>query len=449
MIQKKLLILMTLLISMTAFSQVIGYDDAGLLFSRENIKGTSRYTAMSGAFGALGGDLSAADVNPAGLAIFKYSESTLTLDSRSTDIISTYYNTATNNSDDRINFAQAGGVIIFDNGSDMWSKFALGVNYTIVNDFTNGYVTNGNSQISEFNVDPFLNFDNDDTNDIFYNNVESQRFINNTSGSNDKVTFTIAGQYDDDTSFGFSVITHSLDYFQHVRFNEVNNDGNANVLDAQLDQRLLITGEGIGFGFGVISKSVDNFRFGASFETPTWYELTEEFEESTNIQLSNTATQYNENPDINIFDYRVKTPLKLTGSFAYIFGKAGLISFDYVYKDYSSIKIKPSSEFNTENQTINDNLTSTGLIKVGAEFRHKNLSFRGGFHTEDSPIKSSNEKETGYSLGLGIKFSESAKLDFSYDKTTAISNYQFISTMNPTELDTTNDRLSITLTIGL
>ena len=38
--------------------------------TRSGLYGSARYTSMAGAFGALGGDLSAINVNPAGSAVF-------------------------------------------------------------------------------------------------------------------------------------------------------------------------------------------------------------------------------------------------------------------------------------------------------------------------------------------------------------------------------------------
>ena len=60
-----------LVISNTLWSQSI--TDA-LLLAQEDITGTSRYTGMAGAFGALGGDLSAISDNPAGAGVFNFSE---------------------------------------------------------------------------------------------------------------------------------------------------------------------------------------------------------------------------------------------------------------------------------------------------------------------------------------------------------------------------------------
>ena len=39
-------------------------------YAQDNLTGTARYRAMSGAFGALGGDFSSLNVNPAGSAVF-------------------------------------------------------------------------------------------------------------------------------------------------------------------------------------------------------------------------------------------------------------------------------------------------------------------------------------------------------------------------------------------
>ncbi|MGA1772464.1 MAG: transporter, partial [Flavobacteriaceae bacterium] len=43
-------------------------------YSQKQLSGSARYTAMAGAFGALGGDFSAVVDNPAGAAVFINSE---------------------------------------------------------------------------------------------------------------------------------------------------------------------------------------------------------------------------------------------------------------------------------------------------------------------------------------------------------------------------------------
>ena len=86
-----------------SYGQSLGYQDLALLFSQDDGNGTARFTAMSGAFGALGGDMSAVNINPAGLSVFNNSAFSGSLNSRQTNIISNYYGTNTNNQDQFLN----------------------------------------------------------------------------------------------------------------------------------------------------------------------------------------------------------------------------------------------------------------------------------------------------------------------------------------------------------
>ena len=62
-----------------------------LRYSQENLNGTARFRAMSGAFGALGGDLSSINVNPAGAAIFANNQLGFTLNNTSINNNSNFF----------------------------------------------------------------------------------------------------------------------------------------------------------------------------------------------------------------------------------------------------------------------------------------------------------------------------------------------------------------------
>ena len=65
---KKLILILVGVVSMAnSYSQNL--TDA-LRYSTGETQGTARFKSMSGAFGALGGDLSAVSINPAGSAFF-------------------------------------------------------------------------------------------------------------------------------------------------------------------------------------------------------------------------------------------------------------------------------------------------------------------------------------------------------------------------------------------
>lgn len=446
--KKIVIVLLFTLITIPGFSQTIGYDSFGLLLTKEGINGTARYTGMSGAFGALGGNLSASDINPAGLTVFKNSEGSISLQNINTDLNVNYFNSLGNITNNNLNLSQAGGVLIFENNNKFWSKAALGVNYSLAKDFDNSYLIEGNSGLSEFNVDPFLNFDGDNTNDIYYDNVDNQVMLNTTSGTNSRSSFTLAMQYDKTISYGISMIFHSVDYFQHIQFKEYNHDNSNNTLDAVLNQDLGITGNGFGFNFGILAKPNPNFRLGIAYQTPIWYSLSEEFHEDTTIYLSNTTDIYTENPDNSVYDYKIKTVGKATGSIAYVFGKQGLLSLDYIRKSYNNILIKPQAEFSPENNTIKQDLKATNAIRIGGEYRYKNLSLRAGYHTEENPLKTITKNTEGYSIGLGIRLSETTKLDLSYANSMAKDNYSFLQ-KNDTSLDFNQSKINATISIGL
>ena len=73
--KKIISVALMLFIAASGFSQT---DLDAFRYSQSNLSGTSRFTSMGGAFGALGGDFSSLAVNPAGIAIYRKSEITFT-----------------------------------------------------------------------------------------------------------------------------------------------------------------------------------------------------------------------------------------------------------------------------------------------------------------------------------------------------------------------------------
>ena len=117
---KKIFFLIAFLCSIAISAQSLGYNDLGVLFSEDESNGTARYRGMSGAFGALGGDLSSIEVNPAGAAVFLKSELSFSLNFRNQNITSDYYNTINMFEEDYTNLSQAGAVFVFRNSNSKW-----------------------------------------------------------------------------------------------------------------------------------------------------------------------------------------------------------------------------------------------------------------------------------------------------------------------------------------
>ena len=115
------------------------------------------------------------------------------------------------------------------------------------------------------------------------------------------------------------------------------------------ENRLSTFGEGFSAQFGMIAKASNVLRFGFTYDTPTWYTISEEtsqYLETSIIDEEDNISLLVTNPNaINIYeDYTLKLPSKITASTALVFKNFGLFSFDYSRRDYSSIKFKPQND---------------------------------------------------------------------------------------------------------
>lgn len=430
------------------FSQVKGYDESAFLFSQETINGTARYNAMSGAFGALGGDLSVVNINPAGLAVFTTSTAAISLNVNAVSNSNNFYNTESFNDDRRLDFAQAGGLVVFNTNQDKFSKFTLSINTSVIKNFDSSISFKGNNHIS--NESFFLEPDADSDP---YNNVTFQKYRSNTNGENTSTTFSIATKYDKNTYLGFSIVSSSIDFNQDVQVKESSKDINNNTFNGNLSQTISTYAEGIGFSFGVITKPIKNLRIGLALQTPTWYTLTEDSQETITTFLSNASTTQPTNEPYT-FEYKLRTPSKVTGSIAYVFEKKGLLSLDYTYKDYSKAKLSPTKNFEGnfhDNERIDTNYNAVTTINIGGEYRFKYLSLRGGYHFENSPYKITDAIDSdyynGYSLGFGFKTNQYSTLDFAFNQINELEKNFFLTTENAIITKTQTNRFTATYSI--
>jgi len=447
---KKLLFLVAFSVSYFTFAQTLSYNDIGVLFTNENIDGTARFNAMSGAFGALGGDLSSIGSNPAGAAVFLKSEFAFSIDFNDTDTKTTYYGETTHSSSNNVKFAQAGGVFVFKTNysanNNGWQRVAVAFDYSTVNDFENFWYAQGNSNYPTWTEDP--NFENKQY--LFSN---GQYFENSTNGRTNKYTFTAATQYQDKIFLGASLISYDADYYQYTVLEEDNESLNGDYLLASQYQDLYTYGSGFSFNLGIIGKPTKNLRLGFAYQSPVWYNMGESFlEYDTEVYYSNVDEYYNDYSGYSNYYYQLRTPSKYTGSFAYIFDKYGLISVDYIYKNYSNIELSDGN-WGTENQDFRNELDGVSQVRVGTEWRIERASIRGGYHFEQSPYKNalSSDNKQGYSLGLGYNFGF-MKLDLAYQHDSYTAAYNFYPQypeVNSAELDYKISKITASLVFNL
>ena len=422
-------------------SSLMSYGDLGVLFTGEDNNGTARFRAMSGAFGALGGDLSAIEINPAGTAVFLKSEFSTSLNIRNQKNAVNYYGINTSLNDDYTTLSQMGAVFVFKNHFSDWHNTAMGFNYSLARDFKNFWIADGNSGYATFIYDEDYDPNNPDVSDI-YLNTDRQYFENYTSGKNNKYTFSFASQYKDNLFIGASFNSHDLRFYQSAYLEEENYNDDGDRLPRYLSsslEELWTSGYGFSFSLGLIFKSTDDLRLGLAYQSPVWYNLLEESFDNAGY--------------LNGFYYELRSPSKYTASAAYIFGKKGLISLDYTFRNYSNISLDPSRDFQQENQYFDSALQGTSEVRVGTEWRVKQLSLRGGYHFQQSPYKNSISSDDlkGYSFGAGYSFGL-VKLDFAYENSQQTGVYDFYADyneVNPANLDIDTSKYTISLVFNI
>ena len=459
----------------------------GLRYSQENTTGTARFNALSGAFGALGGDLSAIAINPAGGAVFLRNEASISAGVMGKDNEALYFNTFTKSLDSDVSLNQVGGVFVFDNTNENspWKKFTLGVNYNNTQNFDDELFIagNGNTSIANFFLEQaqgtplnllqlqgtetiadlytflgetqgaaaqnaFLGYqgfifdplDPQNSNNTQYtSNVApgtfNQEYVLVSEGYSGKYTLNLATQYTDAFYFGINLNSHIIDYRQSTFLFERNNNQGSTVNEIGFENNLSVLGSGFSAQIGAIAKATENLRLGLTYDTPTWFTISEETTQYLETQRTNngqTNTVVVDPRVLNIYeDYNLKTPGKLAASAAYIFGKSGLISFDYSYKDFSEITFKPTSDpvFASEYTNIETVLKGASTYRLGGEYRFNDVSFRAGYRFEESPYNNKQIMDdlNGFSLGLGYNFGN-YYMDLSYARTEQERQQQLYST---------------------
>jgi hypothetical protein len=506
-----------IVIASLAISSIQAQDmNDAMLFAQTDLNGTARFKAMGGAFGAVGGDFSALNINPAGSLIFANNQVGLTLTNFNNSNNSTYFGTSTSARKNSVDLNQAGAVFVFNNQDTRsdWRKFAFTINYENAKNLDNNIFSEGTNPYNS--VDKFFlsyangvslgTLNNYYFDELYYN--EQQTYLgynsyiinavplasdptNNTNpnistytsgvapggdyyqqnrirstGYNSKVAFNFAAQYTDKWLFGINLNSHFLDYRKSSSFYESNSNTKfitGSTVDViRFSNDLYTYGSGFSLQLGTIFKPFKQVRVGVAYESPTWYKLTDELSQRVSTSgyglnsTFNNALYSSVNTDPNttmiFIPYNLQSPSKWSGSFAYIFGKRGLLSVDLSSKNYGGTTYSPKKDFSSPNSAMANSLTTATELRIGGEYKIKKISLRGGYRYEQSPYKNGTTigALTGYSTGLGYNFG-STKLDLAYAYAKRDYDQQFFSQglTDTARIKSVNNNVTLTLLFEL
>ena len=453
MSRKKFLLYIFIIASSFSFSQT--YEDV-LRYNSFSHEGTSRFNSMGGAFGALGGDVSAISINPASSSVFLDSEIAISFNYKNQKINNILNSSKSKSKNDLFSFGGLGAVLVYENKK---SKLSVGYNLNILGDFNSSFRLSGNNNngIDSYFLyyadgipsEDLLIYEDETTQSVYKylgNNYgfadqqaflgyqsyvinqageDSNNYISNSSynnlnqnlevtriGNHLKHSVNLGTSFNKNLFAGVNINYHETNFEETKTFQENGYEDDSKVERVLLKENLLALGNGISIQIGTIVK-IKQLRLGISYTSPTELKIEEENSQyiESDIREKDGLITYIIDPNtINIYDdYKLTLPSKSLFSLAYIFGKKGLISFDYEVTKFNNSKFDDNNSKDSYLNSLNYSIKNkfAGLsesIRLGGEYRIKNLNLRGGYFSYKGPDSNIDNKINGISAGLGINF---------------------------------------------
>ncbi|HBX49774.1 MAG: hypothetical protein A2275_00075 [Bacteroidetes bacterium RIFOXYA12_FULL_35_11] len=420
-----------------------------LRYSQSYVGGTARYTSMSGAFGALGGDMSVLNTNPAGIGIYRSSEIAITPSFFYNKAQTDYYSSPASDYKYSLNLGNIGFVSTYksDNPDSDWKTTSFGIVYNKTNKFDYNYLvegTNNNSSMIDFflnrangnkpeNLDDYMErlafntwlIDTLVGNPLSYFTSysgygETQRKVISSSGSTGEYAFSLGSNYKDILYLGAALTINRIDYEENSTYTELAKGSILGDLESfSYSQSLATAATGYSFKLGAILRPIDWLRVGGAIHTPIFYSLEDKFSSKMDAKVNN-GDYYISSSKSYLSEYELTTPVKALVSAGFTIRKMAIIGIDYEFVDYSTARLRDASldySYNDENKAISTNYKAASNIRAGAEYMMDNFRVRCGMAYYGSPYKSGhlNAKSYGlsYSGGFGIR-SYNFFLDFAY-----------------------------------
>ena len=477
-----------------------------LKMSETQLNGTSRYMSMAGAFGALGGDVSAISQNPGGIGVYRKSDISVTMN---LNFLSSKTPGGDKLTDTKFWFNNVGYVGSMKIDSDFFKYFNWGFSFNRINSFKRRYqggynvnnsltnkiaqnLTNGNWTEEDLSVDNY-------NGNIYYDSnapwlglatngtTGSANYYVDEKGHTDEYNITLGGNFKNTVYWGINFGITDLDFDSYQYYGEDLdnamiydyrfNDGSTTLGYAGYDFQSYQETRGTGYNFkmGVIVKPINQLRIGAAFHTPTYYDMKDLYKVQSGFDLQVNGddnlfqgnTETGEEGYYDEYRYTIKTPWRFIGSLAVVPSSKGMISMDYEYVGANTMRCGDEGGCNyadTE-QKIKDQLQASHILRVGAEYRAtQNLSIRAGYSYQTSPVKdavkgvsnnnvdvvSSNymyqyDKSNQYiTCGLGYRY-KSFYADAAYVHQTRTSQYHAYPGEQGEEVKDNKNKIALTI----
>jgi hypothetical protein len=251
------------------------------------------------------------------------------------------------------------------------------------------------------------NFDPSEPYKNVFLEAEGYEFDRAHSGYIANFDFNLSGNINNKLFLGVTLGVKQVDYKGYSEYLERVVDGSDRYIgNTVLADERKITGTGCNFKIGAIFRPIEDspFRFGLSFASPTFYDLTtSNYTYLINNPLPGDNSNYKASDS---YDFRLNSPMKFGVSLGHTIGNYLAIGAGYEYADYGATnpRVKDGDYYDwyydtyysssSKDAVMKDHTEATlkgvSTLKVGLEFKPiPEVAFRAGYNYV-SPMYNSN-----------------------------------------------------------
>lgn len=464
----------TALVLLANFTQAQNDLDV-IRYARGGAGGTARFTAMGGAFGALGGDISTAAYNPAGLAIYRKNDLNYGAGLRISNNQGKALGKTTEQPDAHFIFNNFGIVGVWPSRGDSGSRHALSFsniqqqnfgttlmyegytrNNSIARDMLNqadGKTPRGlNNSYEGLGFDAFV-LDYDSVAGKYFSFVDINRSVLQsrqitTSGRVNDMNFSYAYTHMDKLYIGLSLGVPNINFSQTTTHSEYDDRDSMKVMmganqsysttystdlpfvyasklgfnSLVYEEYFKTTGSGINLKIGAIYRINDVLRIGGYYHTPTVFNLTDQYQNSM-------TTTFDKNKDAPLtvkypesggtYSYKLKVPARVSANIGFVIKKIALIGIDYEQVNYSKGQLisSGSNVFAKANANMARKYTSGHNLRIGTELNLQKMRVRAGYSMYGSAFGKAFTQDfvrNTFSLGAGFRGDNGFYCDLTY-----------------------------------
>ncbi len=473
--------------------------------------GTARSTAIGGVMGSLGGDITANNINPAGIGLYKTNEWVISPGFLLNHNKINYRDS--NSSADKSAFAYGASGIVYGflaRAGSKWTSQAFSISINQLANFNNHISYKGFNNFSSFSEQYLeeLTRDNVDTisalsNYIFGSSLAFRTYLVDTlndengvlvgykslvpistgviqerdetsTGGYHEISFAFAGNMQDKLYMGASVNVPLVFYQRDLFYKEsdATNNTDNNFSYFQYSETFKSTGYGVNAKLGLIYKPAAFIRLGFAVHTPSYIFFKDEIRSSITTNTESYAGTITESSDnlnsgnAGERNYNLLTPWRAIASASYVFKEIadtkqqrGFISADFEFVNYRSARFYAA---NNSDQSSNDYYTALNSIvkdyykpnfniRLGGELKFDPWMFRLGAAYYGSPYSDAQLKANRVILSGGLGYRAHGffiDLTYSYSANKDVSFPYRLNDKPNTFAYTKDNRGNIMFTVG-